>query len=131
MAYILFYHRPDEFNFSDMANYIRIAKDIQLGFWSENHFFQPIGFPILLALIKTWFNNWSMALANLQVKVSTLSLYLVWKVADETLGPKVAKYSLILSAFHLPFIINNGFALAETFFGFFSLCPSFFKLQDS
>jgi hypothetical protein len=102
-----------------MANYIKMASDIQNNNWSEGLFFQPIGFPLILVFIERVFGGWSFPLGMIQALVSTFTLFFMWKASFETWGEKVAKYALILGIFHVSWIIMNGFALAETFFAFF------------
>jgi hypothetical protein len=118
-SYIIFIYDPSDFKWSDMANYIKMASDIQNNNWSEGLFFQPIGFPLILVFIERVFGGWSFPLGMIQALVSTFTLFFMWKASFETWGEKVAKYALILGIFHVSWIIMNGFALAETFFAFF------------
>ncbi len=88
--------------------------------WIPNHFFQPIGFSLVMALFKFFFENWGLALAILNSLLSTLTLYFIYKAVEETWPQQ--KYShpvLIIGVFHAPWILFTGFALSETFFTFF------------
>jgi hypothetical protein len=67
--------------FSDMGNYSNIAEDLLAGTWLPTHFFQPIGFPFVVAVFKLAFRNWTQALAIYQSIITSnrrYDLFLVW-----------------------------------------------------
>lgn len=124
-AYIIWVHAPAQFVLSDVANYVRIAKLIGHGQWDAFHFFQPIGFPYLLHLFQKFFGDWAKPLAWFQVFTSTLTCYIMWKISYESWGEKVAKWILIFSTLHFPWIIYNGYGLSESLYTFGLSCLLF------
>lgn len=102
-----------------MSNYVMVADLILKGEWRDTHFFQPIGFPLLLVFLKTITSEWARALGLIQVLASTLTLWLTWKASAKAFGEKVGLLSLGVLVLHLPFIVFSGLALAETMFIFF------------
>lgn len=113
------FHSPDKYVISDVGNYIRIANLIGEGKWDEFHFFQPIGFPYLLHLLLSFFGDWSFPLAILQVLVSILTLFIMWKTVKDLWGEKIGTYSLLIGSLHVPWIIYTGLGLSETIYTFF------------
>ncbi|MGE3610613.1 MAG: ArnT family glycosyltransferase [Bacteriovoracaceae bacterium] len=119
IIYSLYVHQPKDLIQSDMEIYFRISSLIQRGIWDENHFFQPVGFPLILLKLRDYFENWSLALSILQATASTLTLYFIWKTTSFTWGEKNAKFILIVGALHIPWILFTGLSLPETFYTFF------------
>jgi hypothetical protein len=105
--------------YSDMANYSNIADDLLAGTWLPTHFFQPIGFPFIVSIFKWAFVDWTQALANYQSIIGTLSLWLVWKAAEKSFGPRVGLAALVVGAFHVQWLGFNLFAISENTFTFF------------
>lgn len=99
-------------NWSDMGSYTKISREIGRGIWKETHFFQSIGYPLLI--------NW-IGLKKLEIFhfiCSSLTLVLMYFGTQKAFGKKAAFYSLLIGAFHLPFILLTNFTLPETIFGF-------------
>jgi hypothetical protein len=118
LAFVQFINPIDRMIFSDMANYVQISNDLLNHKWLVTHFFQPIGFPYLLYLLKLQSSDWLTWLAGIQILVSTVSLWFIWKTAKETMGEKLGLISLGLASIHLPWIAFNGLVLSETLFIF-------------
>jgi hypothetical protein len=116
LLYATYLHSPELHLFSDMANYHQISEAIGRGEWNPYHFFQPIGFPLILLGIKYVFKSWGSWLGLFQALASTLSLWFIWLVIRHELPKRWAIATLAVSALHLPWIIYTGFAFAETFF---------------
>lgn len=116
LGYVLFVHPPAMSVYSDMANYVQIADDIVQGVWRLSHFFQPLGYPLLLAGLKTVSTDWMYLLGWVHIAASGLTLALVWRVSTLSFGRRVGLLSLGVAALHLPWIIYAGFALSETLF---------------
>lgn len=116
--YGVFEHNPGSSLFSDMKNYEVIADAILKGAWSPYHFFQPIGFSLIVAFLKKSFANWGIILGWIQAILSTISLWLIWDVVRKQWGEKLAVAVLFFGAFHIPWITLVGFNLSETFFTF-------------
>lgn len=102
--------------YSDMANYVYVADLIKNGEWRITHFFQPIGFPYVILLLKLITPDWTRLLEWIQIASGTISCWLVWKTAKESFGEKVGIVSLLIASIHLPWISFAGLALAETLF---------------
>lgn len=102
--------------YSDMANYVYVADLINNGEWRITHFFQPIGFPYIILLIKLITPDWTRMLEWIHIISSCLSCWLVWKTARESFGERIALISLLITSIHLPWISFTGLALAETLF---------------
>lgn len=105
--------------YSDMANYVYVADLIKNGEWRITHFFQPIGFPYVILLLKLMTPDWTRVLEWIQIVTGTISCWLMWKTAKDTFGEKVGLVSLLIASIHLPWISFAGLALAETLFIFF------------
>jgi hypothetical protein len=114
---VYFYPLSDR-NFSDMANYANIAKDLHEGVWKPTHFFQPIGFAYVVYLFQSTFSDWEQALGLSQSVLSTATLWFMWKAAHHSFGPQVGLAALLLGSVHVPWIALNLFALSETTFTF-------------
>lgn len=112
------FHPIGDSLFSDMEVYRRIADSIVAGTWNDGHYFQGIGFPLIVALCKRLAANWTSVLAAYHVALSTATVWLVWKTARRAFGDVVAILSLALSAVHVPWIVLTTVALAETTFAF-------------
>lgn len=119
MAFVQFINPIDRMIFSDMANYVQIANDLLNHKWLVTHFFQPIGFPYLLYLLKLQSPDWLVFLALIQISASTASLWFIWKTVKETMSEKLGLFSLGLASIHLPWIAFNGLVLSESLFIFF------------
>lgn len=119
LAFVQFINPIDRMIFSDMANYVQISNDLLNHKWLVTHFFQPIGFPYLLYLLKLQTSDWMTWLEAIQIIASTMSLWFVWQTAKETIGEKLGLISLGLASIHLPWIAFNGLVLSETLFIFF------------
>ena len=104
--------------FSDMANYSKIAEDLLTGTWRPTHFFQPIGFPFVVAFFKLAFRNWTQALAVYQSIIGAASVWLMWKAAEKSFGPRVGFAALVVGAFHVQWLGFNLFAISENTFAF-------------
>jgi hypothetical protein len=129
LVYVQFYH-PIHFSlYSDMENYVSVADMILKSDWRVTHFFQPIGFPYLLTILKTYTANWTTTLGWIHILTSTLSLYFIWKLSKEMLNEKMALVVLGISAIHLPWIIFTGFALTENLFIFFLSALAWMNLK--
>lgn len=104
---------------SDMSNYLSIADQIMKGVWNENHFFQSIGYPLFINILKHSFNNWGLILSLIQALTSFLTLIFVYLLTKSSFGKRAALITLIIGSFHLPWVLLPGFALPETLFTFF------------
>lgn len=119
LGFVQFINPIHQMIFSDMANYVQIANSLYVNEWLPTHFFQPIGFPYLLYVLKLFTPSWLNWLAGIQVVASTLSLWFIWTTVRKTMGEKIALVSLIITTIHLPWISFNGLVLSETLFIFF------------
>ena len=104
--------------FSDMGNYSNIAEDLLTGTWLPTHFFQPIGFPFVVAFFKLAFRNWTQALAVYQSIIGAASLWFMWKAAEKSFGPRVGFAALVVGASHVQWLGFNLFAISENTFAF-------------
>ncbi len=118
LVFVLYYQSPAGSLFSDMKNYEVIANSILQGHWNAYHFFQPIGFSLIVAFFKKTFSNWGLWLGSTQAVLSTFSLAIIWDITKKQFGEKIALITLFIGTFHLPWIFLTGFNLSETFFTF-------------
>jgi len=116
LAYVQFINPIGSSLYSDMANYVQVADLIRINEWRPSHFFQPIGFPYLILLLKTLTPKWITALEWLQIAAGTLTLFIMWKVSKESFGEKIGLISLALASVHLPWVAFTGYALSENVF---------------
>ena len=119
LIYVLFFHSMNQSIYSDMRNYIQVADQIIAGEWKATHFFQPIGFPYLIYLLKLMTPNWMGWLEGIHLVTATASLYLIWKTVKESFGERAALITLIITGLHFNWIIFTSMVLAENLFIFF------------
>jgi hypothetical protein len=105
--------------FSDMLVYTSIADEILRGNWNANHFFQSIGYPLIIAMTKKWSSNWGFILNVVQILASVGTLIYVYFLSSRCFGTKVGIISLLIGSIHVPWIYLPGFTLPENFFTFF------------
>lgn len=101
---------------SDMRIYMKISKAIDYGVWTDSHFFQSIGYPLLISGVKKISDNFGSFLTWLQALASSLTLVFLYLMIRNSLGRRVGLISLALGTIHLPWILFSNFALPETFF---------------
>jgi hypothetical protein len=116
LYYVLFVTNPASEVWSDMQGYLTIADDLSQGDWKEAHFFQSIGYPWLIGLLKKISLNWAWILGLLQALASWLSLVLVFELSAKAFGPRIGLLTLAVGTIHVPWILFPGFALPEAFF---------------
>jgi hypothetical protein len=104
--------------YSDMGNYVLISDELRSGPWKPTHFFQPLGLPFIVYVLKGLFTNWGTALGIFQVSLSTATVWLVWQSAEKAFGAKVGHLALAVATFHVSWIILATVALPETTFTF-------------
>lgn len=106
-----------------MRIYLKISEAIESGIWKETHFFQSIGYPWLIGLIKDFFVHYGDVLTILQATASSLTLFFFYFMVRDGLGREIALISLLIGSFHLPWIFFINFALPEVLFTFLlSIC---------
>lgn len=99
-----------------MKIYVDISNDLSSGIWRDTHFFQSIGYPLLLSKLRTTIANFSLGMNIIQALASGLTLILFYKLASESLGKRVGLVSLLIGVFHWPWILLNNYALPESLF---------------
>ncbi len=119
LAYVQFINPIGSSLYSDMAGYVQVADLIKNGEWRVSHFFQPIGYPYIILILKSLSSDWISLLQWVHIFIGTMTLWIVWKTAKDSFGEKIGLISLGIAAIHLPWIAFVGLALAETFFIFF------------
>lgn len=118
---------------SDMKVYVDIGNKISNGVWSKDHFFQSIGYPLIISGIGKFAAPFGLTLSLLQALCSFVSLFCMFHLSLKSLGPRVAFGFLCIGSCHLPWIFFSNFALPETIFTtLLSLCAwlSFRIVQD-
>lgn len=109
--------------FSDMKMYINISNDIGNDVWKTTHFFQSIGYPLIISFIRKLTSHTAVVITSLQALASLVVVACMYQLTKESIGKKTAQFSLFIGAVHLPWILYGNFALPETFFTMFlSLC---------
>lgn len=116
LAFILYVHPLGNSIYSDMANYVGNADGILKGEWRSGYFFQPIGYSLLIALLKVSGGDWLGTLGWIHIVAASATLALVWWASLLSFGRSVALIALAVSAAHLAWILFAGFALPETLF---------------
>ena len=115
--YIYFWHKPENYIFSDVANYQNIAGNIISGNLTQQDFFQPIGTSIVTAL-SLQMGDLSY-LSFLQLVASLLTLFFIWKTTELVASKEIAFLTLLWASFHYPFIFISGVYLSECFYTLF------------
>lgn len=118
LVYATIIHPPESFFHSDMRIYGQISDAILLGDWKVSHFFQPVGYPVLIAAIKLFTNNWTLALAILQSLFGALTLLFTGLTIRAFWGKKIEVLFLLAGLVHVPWIIYTGYAMPETTYAF-------------
>jgi hypothetical protein len=118
LAYVQFINPISSSIYSDMSNYVQVADLIKNGEWRASHFFQPIGFPYFILILKSFTPNWMTLLEWIQIVAGTISLWFFWQTAKASFGEKVGLISLAFGSVHLPWLAFTGLALAENLFIF-------------
>lgn len=119
IAYVLVGKSLSHEVWSDMLNYVNISGSVAHGKWDPYHFFQSIGYPMVILFIRKFFSDWGLVLSLLQAILSFLSVWLMFRLASKSFGEKVGLWALILGTFHFPWIGYTGYALPEMMFAFF------------
>jgi hypothetical protein len=113
--YVFEWHPPEAFAFSDMGLYVERARDILAGGTDPEQAFQPIGYPLLLALSLRLGRD--LALVDwTHVVAGWLTVVLVWRASARWLRGWSHLAVLAIAALHFPFIALSGFFMAETVF---------------
>lgn len=113
--YVFEWHPPELFAFSDMGLYVERARDILAGGTDPEQAFQPIGYPLLLALSLRLGKD--LALVDwTHVVAGWLTVVLVWRASARWLRGWSHLAVLAIAALHFPFIALSGFFMAETVF---------------
>ena len=108
---------------SDMRIYLNISAAIESGIWKESHFFQSIGYPWIISMIRKFSGHYGEILTVFQTMASSLTLAFFYLMVRDGLGRKVALISLFIGALHVPWIFFITFALPEVLFTFLlSIC---------
>lgn len=120
LYYAIAVHPPESFIHSDIEIYGRISEAIMRGEWSVSHFFQPVGFPVVLAGLKKLVTyRWGFWLAVLQSLAGTLTVYFSARAAREFWGRGAMMATLVFGCIHVPWVVYTGYAMPETFYTFF------------
>lgn len=125
IAFAIFVHPLAGSLYSDMANYVQLASEITAGNWRPEDFFQPVGYPLLIAGAMRVTDQWLSVVGWINVLASTVTMGIVWYSATQSFGRTVGLVSLGVAALHLPWIVFAGFAMPETLFG---LCLALLSL---
>lgn len=129
LAYV-FYGTPiTSVVWSDMSVYVRIAEALARGEWQLSHFFQSIGYPLVLSTLIPLGDDWLTWLALLQAIASTVTLFFVYKTARLAFGERIALWTLVAASAHLPWVLLINFALTETFLTCFLALNAFVSLK--
>ena len=115
--------------FSDMSVYNSIADQIMRGHWNPNHFFQSIGYPLIILLTKKASGNWGQFLNVIQILASMGTLGFIYALSSRSFGQKVGVTTLLIGSIHIPWIYLPGYALPETFFTFFLSAAAWYSLK--
>lgn len=116
---------------SDMVIYFKISDQILNGVWKAYHFFQSIGYPLLISGIRLLTPEAGTVIVTMQAFASCLSLFIFYRLSSESLGKKVGLISLIIGAFHFPWILYINYSLPEILFTFFLSLAAWFAWKIS
>jgi hypothetical protein len=116
LGYAVYGPRLNEQVWSDMKIYTDISDKISRGIWEQNHFFQSIGYPLFISLLRMISRPPGILLNYVQAVCSFLTLFFMYRLTLLSLGRKVALGALLVGTLHLPWILYANFALPETLF---------------
>jgi hypothetical protein len=114
----LYIHPIGDSLYSDMRNYPYYADLLGARDWRPILFFQPIGYPSIILIVKRVFADWQQALGIYQVVLSTATVALVWYAARKSFGELVGWLSFVVATFHVSWIVLSTVSLPETTFAF-------------
>lgn len=118
LYYATVIHPPETFFHSDMTIYSQIADSILKGEWKVSHFFQPVGFPLILAGIKFLTEKWTFWLSFLQALTGAMTIFFMSRTVRKLWGEKAEIVALIAGLIHVPWILYTGYAMPETIYTF-------------
>lgn len=99
-----------------MSMYVRNADEIHRGIWHDYHYFQSIGYPLVINLLRSLPYDHYATLALLQGIASSITLYFIYRATTDSFGSRIGFWALLISTFHAPWILYANFALPEVFF---------------
>lgn len=112
-----------------MLVYVSIADEIIKGHWNANHFFQSIGYPLIIVVAKKLSTNWGLVLNIFHILASMGTLVFLYKLTSRSFGIRIGILSLFVGSLHLPWILLPSFALAETIFTFFLSAAAWYSYK--
>lgn len=110
-------HPPWAAVFSDMAGYVHNADQILSGKVTSQTFFQPVGFPAFLALLRKIGLGYR-ALAPIHVVLGTLTVYLAGRIAARLDGERTGLLTTFVLAVHWSLAYMSGYYMGETLYAF-------------
>lgn len=119
-AFLGVWSQPIEINSSssDMREYRQRADDLVAGRVDPYHSMQPLGYSMLIAMLKKYQLGGLLTLSYLQVLMHGLSTILIWRAFRSHFGRLLSLLVLVAMTFHVPSILLTGFVMTETTFKF-------------
>ena len=118
-AWVVFYLHPMETAvFSDMRGYVLRAAEIGRGHFDPNHFFQPIGYALWVALWRNAAGGGWWLLKLTHVALVWMSVYLGWRTARRLLPGRWDLAALVLMSAQVQWWALASFAVSETLYTF-------------
>ncbi len=109
----------------DSQNYLRIANNLLAGkgfvLWHKPSSFVAPLYPFFLAAVRAAFGNSIVVVQLIQILLSTISIYLVYRLGRALVDEKVALLAALLFAIHPEIIALTSFLYTETLFIFLAL----------
>lgn len=106
-----------------MAVYFRNAREINHGIWRPYHFFQSIGYPLLISSLMDISSAYFEILSCVQTLASGLTLIFFFLTCRMWFDEKMALLCILLAGVHYPWMMYPNFVLPESIFTFLlSIC---------
>ena len=122
LTFVVFFHSPRDFVYSDMQSYHTVALELLTGVQSPWHAFRPVGYSMLLAILYVLSDASGTWVGVVQGAMGAALVPLTAALARSAgASRKTALVSALAVAFSLPLIFYGGLLLTEVPTSFFMM----------
>ena len=128
--FVLWQHPPGQYIDTDMAVYDYRARRVMEGTFSLEDTFQPLGYPVLVALIYSISDSSRTLVGVVQALMGGATVIISYAIARRVASSRLfALICALAVAAHFPLIFYTGFLLTEVFFSFASMLAFWLLLR--
>ena len=114
--FVMVWHPPGAYIFSDMHGYWQVAQSWLAHVWEPAQSIKPAGYSLLLAALIWIFPSCADALAWTHHYFGVFCVIASWRATAAILGEQRAIYALALLSFHFPLVAVSGFYMPDVIF---------------